>query len=225
VNNSDGLFTDKTNLVTALPGATTSLVGLYAVKHNPFAYFRSVQEATYWGSSLKNMVPFEGKTGLFGDLKSGNVPTYSFIVPNQCDDQHGRGNAGPECEYDPNDIGTQVGLNPALMYRGDAAIENIVGAIHESSVWKEGRSAIIVIWDENDYSVAPTINQVLAIVDTNYGKKDVTSSKFYTHFSLLKSIEAGLNLPCLNHACDASTAVMSDLFAAGGDHDHDHDSH
>ena len=34
----------------------------------------------------------------------------------------------------------------------------------------------------------------------------------YTHFSLLKSIEAGLGLPCLNHACDANLATMSDMF-------------
>jgi len=221
VNNSDGLLTSA-NLATALPGVT-SLANLYAVKHNPFAYFRSIQEGTFWGSSLKNVVPFEGKGGLFTDLKSGKVPTYSFIAPNQCNDQHGRGNAGPECLYDPNNDGTLKGLNPALMYRGDATVETIVDAIHESPAWRQGRNAIIVVWDENDYSVAPTTNQVLAIVDTNYGKKGVTSSTYYTHFSLLKTIEAGLDLPCLNHACDASTAVMTDLFAEG-DRDHDHDN-
>jgi phosphatidylinositol-3-phosphatase len=31
----------------------------------------------------------------------------------------------------------------------------------------------------------------------------------------LKSLEAGFGLPCLNHACDDSTKVMSDLFRAG----------
>jgi hypothetical protein len=71
------------------------------------------------------------------------------------------------------------------------------------------------VWDENDYSVAPTTNKVLLIVDTNYGRAGVQSSQFYTHFSLLKSVEAGLGLPCLNHACDPSTNVMSDLFGEG----------
>jgi hypothetical protein len=216
VNESDGLYTDKTDLTKVLPGETTSLVGLYAVKHDPFAYFKSVQDGTYQDSSLKNIVSFDGKYGLFEDLKSGHVPTYSFIAPNQCDDQHGRSNAGPQCESDPNDNGTQQGLNRALMYKGDKTIELIVGAIHESPVWREGRTAIVVIWDENDYSTAPVKNRVLAIVDTNYGKHGVSSSTFYTHFSLLKSIESGLGLPCLNHACDSSTALMTDLFAAGG---------
>jgi len=213
VNLADGLFTNNTNLATALPGETTSLIGLYAVKHNPFVYFKSVQEGTYLNSGLSNVAPFEGKGGLFSDLISGNVPTYSFIVPNQCNDQHGRGNAGPECAYDPNDNGTQTGLNPALIYKGDITIETIVSAIHESKVWKEGHSAIVVLWDENDYSVAPIINQVLLTVDTNYGAHGLSSANFYTHFSLLKSIEAGLRLPCLNHACDADAKVMSDLFA------------
>jgi hypothetical protein len=212
VNLADGFFTNSTNLTTALPGETTSLIGLYAVKHNPFAYFARIQSGDDSDSSLKNMVSFTGRHGLYADLDSGHVPTYSFIVPNQCHDQHGRGNAGPDCEYDPNDNGTLVGLNPALMFDGDAALEQIVSSIHHSPAWHDGRSVILTVWDENDYSVAPTINKVLAIVDTNYGREHVESSQFYTHFSLLKSVEAGLGLPCLNHACDADTAVMSDLF-------------
>jgi hypothetical protein len=50
-------------------------------------------------------------------------------------------------------------------------------------------------------------------VETNYGTSGVQSSAFYTHFSLLRTFEAGFGLPCLNHACDATSAVMSDLFA------------
>jgi len=54
-----------------------------------------------------------------------------------------------------NDNGTQAGLNPALMYRGDVAVETLVNAIHKSPAWKEGHNAIILVWDENDYSTAP----------------------------------------------------------------------
>ena len=212
VNLADGFFTSNTNLSTALAGETTSLIGLYAVKHNPFAYFADIQDGTEPTNSYNNMASFAGSTGLFADLVSGHVPTYSFIAPNQCHDQHGRGNAGPDCEYDPNDNGTQTGLNPALMYYGDSALQLIVETIHSSPVWRQGHNAIITVWDENDYSVAPNKNKVLLIVDTNYGQSGVKSSQFYTHFSLLKSVEAGLGLPCLNHACDLKTAVMSDLF-------------
>ncbi len=217
VNNADGFFSNLDDLTTALPGegqTQSNLVALYAVKHNPFVYFQNVQEGFNPELSLKRVADFEGANGLFADLSGGHVPSYSLIVPNQCNDQHGRGNAGPACEFDPNDNGTQNGLNPGLIYRGDVSVQTLVTAIHRSPVWQEGHNAIIVVWDENDYSVAPTVNKVLLTVDTNYGVTGVRSKNFYTHFSLLKSIEAGFGLPCLNHACDSTTKVMSDLFAA-----------
>lgn len=225
VNTADGFFSNLVSIPTALPGTgltNSSLIALYAVKHNPFAYFQNVQEGTNPDLSLKQMVGFEGKGGLFADLASGHVPSFSFIAPNQCNDQHGRGNAGAACEYDPNDDGTLNGLNPALMYQGDATLQTLVTAIHKSDAWQRGKNAIVIVWDENDYSVSPTTNQVLLTVDTNYGPQSVKSDKFYTHFSLLRSLEAGFGLPCLNHACDASTPVMADLFSHGN-HNQDND--
>ncbi|HKD49233.1 MAG TPA: alkaline phosphatase family protein [Candidatus Acidoferrum sp.] len=216
VNFSDGFFTDSSNILQFLPNEGQGLLKLYAAKHNPFVYFRSVQEGQNPELSLNRVVPFEGEGGLFEDLSSGHVPHFSFIAPNQCNDQHGRANGGTQCDFDPNDNGTLQGLNPALMYLGDLTLRNIVKAIHRSPVWQDGRNAIVVVWDEDDYSVSPTVNKVLLIVDTNYGVHGAQSSNFYTHFSLLKSVEAGFGLPCLNHACDASTKVMSDLFAGGG---------
>lgn len=229
VNYSDGVYSNLTDFTKILPALTPPLtsagiVAQYAAKHNPFVYFRSVQEGWYPDSSLKNTVDFDNANGLYADLSSGHVPAYSFIAPNQCNDQHGRGNAGPFCAFDPTDNGTQAGLNPALIYAGDVTVQRLVTAIHKSPVWKEGHSAIVVVWDENDYSTAPETNQVLTIVDTNYGVHGVQSGRRYDHFSLLKSVEAGLGLPCLNHACDADVKVMSDLFGKGdGDGDRDHD--
>ena len=217
VNYSDGYFTNNTNFSTITPALTPALaqsdvINLYASKHDPFVYFSSVQEGVEPGSDLTNVVGFDGPRGLYADLATGSVPTYSFIAPNQCNDQHGRGNAGSLCNYDPNDNGTQAGLNPALMQLGDVALKRIVSAIKDSPVWKEGQNAIAILWDEDDYSVSPTVNKVLLIVDTNYGSHGVSSNTFYTHFSLLRSIEGGLGLPCLNHACDSNVNVMSDLF-------------
>ena len=188
------------------------VVKLYAVKHNPFVYFTSVQEG-----GLNNVASFEGDNGLFGDLASGNVPTFSFIAPNQFNDQHGRGNAGPYCNYDPVSNGTQAGLNPALIIKGDQTVQKIVTAIHSSPAWKNGRNAIVVLWDENDYALSPINNQVMTIVETNHGPRHKTSAKYYNHFSLLKTVEGGLGVGCLNHACDSSTKVMSDLFGGGED--------
>jgi phosphatidylinositol-3-phosphatase len=217
VTYSDGFFTDTSDIPSVIPGEAQSLVKLYAAKHNPFVYFRSVQEGENPKATLKNVVGFEGTGGLFEDLSLGRVPTFSFIVPNQCNDQHGRGNAGPQCDFDPVTNGSQAGLNPALIYIGDLTLRNLVKAIHGSRAWSRGRNAIVVVWDENDYSFFPNSNQVLTIVETNYGPRGRASNQFYTHFSLLKSLEGALNLPCLNHACEDGVKVMSDLFGGASD--------
>ena len=210
---SDGFFTD----VTAPPAALGGLLKLYAAKHNPFVYFKSVQDGTDPNNSLANVVGFEGANGFYDDLSSGRLPDLSFVVPNQCNDQHGRGNGGSQCAFDPVTDGSQAGLNPALIYVGDLTLRTLVNAIHNSPVWKRGRNAIVIVWDENDYSFVPNLNQVLVIVDTNFGPHHVSSKNYYTHFSLTKTLDGAFGLGCLNHACDANVNVMSDLFGGGRD--------
>ncbi len=235
VNYSNGTASNLTDFTPLAPLTSSSVVQAYAVKHNPFAYFKSVQEGTEFGNSLENIVGFEGSHGLYADLATGNVPALAFIAPNQCNDQHGRGNGDAFCAFDPGigtaglTNGTQVGLNPGLILQGDATIERLVKAIKHSPSWHDGRSAIVIVWDENDYSgigTQPTglfppqnQNQVVLTVETNGDANDegVQSNTFYDSFSLLKTMEAGFGLPCLNHACDSNVKVMRDLFG----HDRD----
>jgi len=247
VNNSNGTASDplttydatKPLSPTNLPPLTSAnLLKAYAVKHNPFAYFQSVQEGWNEENSLHNMVGFDGPRGLYADLSSGRVPSFSFIAPNQCDDQHGRGNGDAFCQFDQGTAafngltnGTQVGLNPGLSEQADVTMRKIVSSIKASRAWHEGNSAIVIVWDENDYSGSPTAlpvntvfpngnqNRVVLTVETNddghWGKPSggaVHSNVFYNSFSLLKTLEAGFRLPCLNHACDNDVKVMSDLF-------------
>jgi len=240
VNYSNGTASNLTDFSTSSPLApltSGSVVQAYAVKHNPFAYFKNVQEGTEFGNSLNNIVGFDGARGLYADLATGNVPSLAFISPNQCNDQHGRGNGDAFCGFDPGSgtagltFGTQVGLNPGLILQGDNTIERIVEAIHRSPAWHDGRAAIVIVWDENDYSGISTTsnglfppqnqNKVVLTVETNVDTDDlgVQSSRYYNSFSLLKTLEAGFGLPCLNHACDDGVRVMRDLFAS------DHDGH
>ena len=58
------------------------------------------------------------------------------------------------------------------MAQGDREVHTLVEAIHSSSVWHQGHTAIVIVWDENDYSVGIP-NQAAAIVDTNYGATGV----------------------------------------------------
>jgi len=229
VNYSNGTVTNLTSFTNLAPLTSSSVVQDYAVKHNPFAYFKNVQDGDDPDNSLANVVGFDGPRGLYADLAAGQVPALSFIVPNQCDDQHGRGNADAFCAFDYGQnnsgytYGTQVGLNPGLIQQGDVTIERLVNAIHASRVWHEESSAIVIVWDENDYSGSTTVisglfpsqnqNRVVLTVDTNYDHTHgVQSTTYYTSFSLLKSIEGAFGLPCLNHACDPGVQVMSDLF-------------
>ncbi|HWF14282.1 MAG TPA: alkaline phosphatase family protein [Candidatus Acidoferrales bacterium] len=236
VNYSNGTSSNLTDFTSLAPLTSASVVQDYAVKHNPFAYFQSVQEGMPKDNGLQNVVGFEGPHGLFADLATGNVPALAFIAPNQCNDQHGRGNADAYCAFDPGigtaglTNGTQVGLNGGLILQGDVTIEQLVKAIKHSPAWHDGRSAIVIVWDENDYSGISTTpsglfppqnqNTVVLTVETNSDEPEgVQSSNYYNSFSLLKSMEAGFGLPCLNHACDKDTKVMSDLFGHDGDHD------
>lgn len=224
---SNGVVSNLTDFTDLAPLTTSNVVQAYAVKHNPFAYFKNVQEGDSPENSLRNVVGFDGPRGLYADLATSNVPSFSFVVPNQCNDQHGRGNGDAFCGFDPGlppgnaTVGTTAALNPGLIQQGDVTLERLVEAIHASRVWEEGRNAIVIVWDENDYSgllmsgAFPLQNQnnvVLTVELNREGENGVKSNTFYTSFSLLKSIEAAFGLPCLNHACDPNVTVMSDLF-------------
>jgi phosphatidylinositol-3-phosphatase len=247
INVSNGTASNLTTFDPKSPLSATNLPPLtsdgvlhaYAVKHNPFAYFKSVQEGWAENDSLHNMVGFDGPNGFYADLGSGDLPSLSYIVPNQCDDQHGQNNADAFCAEDQGTPfyqaqgqaltdGTQVGLNPGLAAQADATMQRIVTSIEQSPVWRHGYNAIVIVYDENDYSGTATprpagktwptryLNTVILTVETN-SKYDrgVRSDVFYNSFSLLKTLEAGFGLRCLNHACDDDVSVMSDLFGPG----------
>ncbi len=184
IDNADGR---KTNI-----GAL-----LYVAKHDPFEYFKSTQGSRYilgYASDLRNK-SIDGD--LAKDLATGAVANFNFIVPNQCHDMHGTSPCSDA---------------HALIRDGDREVETLVAAITHSAVWKKGRNAIIVMWDENDYSVTGN-NQVPVIVATNYQTRNIRSLKAYNHFSLLKTLEQGFGLKYLNHAGDPQIQVMSDIFA------------
>jgi len=102
-----------------------------------------------------------------------------------------------------------LGINLTIQ-QGDAEVAKLVNGIKASKAWKQGRNVIVLVWDENDYSNAA--NRVVFLVETNDGPNNAVSSVPYDHFSLLRTLEAGFGLPCLNHACDDTSLVMNDVF-------------
>jgi phosphatidylinositol-3-phosphatase len=203
VNYSDGEFSNLSPVSVFGPGPVQKL---YAVKHNPFAYFQNIETGANDDLSLGRVVDFDGTDGLWADLESGErTPNFSFIVPNQCHDMHGGVSGGtPICS-----TGTAA-ESGFVMSQGDAEVAKLVNGIKASKAWKQGRNAIVLVWDENDYSNAA--NRVVFLVETNYARNGAVSNTPYDHFSLLRTLEAGFGLPCLNHACDSTSLVMNDLF-------------
>jgi phospholipase C len=174
---------------------------LYASKHNPFVNFTDSQGA------LANMVP---DTQLASDLASGDLANYSLIVPDQCHDMHGTGGCG----------------SVPLISQGDTYVGNTVSAIMSSKVWQEGRNAIVITWDEDDFSDSgqpgtgccgadPGGGHVVTIVITNQNNQSpITDNTPFNHYSLLLSMEDAFGLPCLANACDSADGVvpMTKLF-------------
>ena len=119
-------------------------------------------------------------TDLSGDL-SGSTPRFVWITPDMCNDTH-------NCSASV----------------GDEWLQHEVGQITASNAWKSG-GVLFITWDEDDGS---TDNQVLTLV-VSQGVSHRSSSKRYTHYSLLATMEDLLGVGRLGQA--ASAAPMSDL--------------
>jgi len=178
----------------------SNTVALYASKHNPFINFTGTQGA------LSNMVP---DTQLATDLAKGTLANYSLVVPDQCHDMHGTSGCT-----------TTAGLISA----GDAYVGSIVNEIMSSRTWDHGRNAIVITFDEDDFSDSgvlgtgccganPGGGHVVTIVITNSEHPvHIVDNTAYNHYSLLKTMEAALGLPYLAHAGDSVVPTMTSLF-------------
>jgi hypothetical protein len=173
---------------------------LYASKHNPFLNFTGTQTA------LANMVP---DTQLGADLRRGALANFSLVVPDQCNDMHGT---------------TPCSDESTLISSGDSYVGTTVRTIMNSQVWRTGRNAIVITWDEDDFSDAgqpgtgccgadPGGGHVATIVITNNSSKHVVDNTPYNHYSLLRTMEGLFGLPALGYAQKAQ-AFRGDVWAA-----------
>ena len=195
---------------------------LYASKDNGFINFENVQNDPDLSSKLV------GFDQLYADLKSGNVPNYSQIVANQCNEMHGLPDGGVNV---PNDC--QLDPDSGRIRRGDAQVGAIVNAIQSSSFWTQGNNAIIITWDEDNNPAVkigtqgccgydPNSNanfgggQIATVVITNNGPQGVVDDTPYNHYSLLRTTEDAFGIyEYLNFAGDTADGVkpMTSLFA------------
>jgi phospholipase C len=202
-----------------LPGKPNAL---YASKHNGFINFSTVQHDPHLADKL---VGFEQ---LYRDLASGEMPNYSHIVPNQCNEMHGLG--GPDVPED-----CLIGNDQGRIARGDRVIGNLVAGIQASPVWTGvANAAVIVTFDEDEnprlardpqgccgYDPASAANfgggHIPTIVITNHGPRSLVDDTPYNHYSLLRTTEEAFGIDAyLGHANDDASGVkpMRRLFQA-----------
>ncbi len=167
--------------------------GLYFPKHNPFVYFTAItgnsgsgSTSSYCKSHVVSMDQF------WLDLQSGNLPNYSFIAPNICDDAH-------SCP----------------LSTGDQWLSTVVPRVVNSSSFSS--TALFIVYDEGKTDAGATGSgggQVPCILVSPFAKHDYVSEVPFSHYSLLATVETIFKLGSLGRN-DATASPMSDLFSSG----------
>jgi len=167
-------------------GYTGPDVGFYAVRHVPFAFFSDVRNSD---DQKKNLVPF---TQFSEDLRAGQLPQYSFVIPNACNDAH-------DCGLDVADRWLQLNLEPLL----------------EDPEFKAD-GLLIITFDE-----AATDNThggghvATLLISPAFSKRNYVSQSLYQHESTLRLTLEALGVTSLPGA--AATAPPMDEFFCTAD--------
>ena len=148
----------------------------YAVKHNPAAYYVGGDDRA---ACQRDNVPFDQ---FLPDL-SGGLPAFSLITPDICNDMH-------DCP----------------VATGDKWLNDAVSAIIASATYREGRTAVFVVFDESEGGgTTPFVAIAPSIVP---GTRVATE---LDHYSLLAFTEDALGVPTrLGSAATAPS--MADAF-------------
>lgn len=126
-------------------------------------------------------VPF---SQFVSDLKSTDtLPDYAFISPNLCNDMH-------NCP----------------VKTGDNWLAAHVPAILSSPAFTQQHSLLVIVWDEGDSGD----NNVPIVFAGPAAKQGYTSAAYYSHYSLLRTIETVWKLPTLTDN-DRSAPLMTDM--------------
>lgn len=162
---------------------------IYVQKHNPFMYFDPIRLNEE--RCQRSVVPL---TELETDLAAGSLPNFLFIVPNQCNNAH--------------DCGLPI---------ADAWLGNWVPKLMAALDPKADTAPYLIIltWDEGQGNhsccglPAEAGGRVATVLISPLAKNGFQDDTPYTHYSLLKTIEAAWGLPYLGRAADENNAVIT----------------
>jgi hypothetical protein len=152
---------------------TLTSTSRYAVKHDPAAYYQGADDRA---ACRRDVLPL-GTTSagpLATDLATGTLPAFTVVVPDICNDTH-------DCP----------------VATGDQWLQRWVTAITSSTTYRQGRTALFVVWDE------PTPMPFLAVAPSI--RPGTVVRPRVDHYALLRTTEELLGVPALGAARTAPT--------------------
>jgi len=185
----------------------------YAPKHNPQIFFRD----TNGGCPQTHTTLYPPLQQLALDLAADNLADYTWITPDQYNDQH-------------SILGTGYGIYPnnsdqAAIAQGDNFVARVVPLIMSSDAYEDG-AVIALWWDESEHGSLPDSNDfkipfiiISKSAHANVGGKPYASSVEFSHSSLLRTMQEVFNVdpdegyPFLADAVNAND--LSPLFKPG----------
>jgi YVTN family beta-propeller protein len=152
----------------------------------PMMYFADVRNRPAYCAA--HVVPLQA---LQTDLATARTtPSFAWVSPNDCSDMEGCG-----------------------IRAGDEFLAAELGAIMRSPAWRTQRSLAIITFDEDGYDHEHPAQRVPTVVIGSRGvRQGFVSHVRYTHYSLLRTIEAALGLGTLT-ANDRYAQPLNDVFA------------
>jgi phosphatidylinositol-3-phosphatase len=171
---------------SARPGVRTRL---YDPHYNPFVYYESVRDSSFGRSRV---VDFDE---LRSDLRRGRLPRFSWIAPGVRHDGH------------------DGSLREADRY-ASVLVPRVLRALGPRGVlyvtWDEGARS-----DRSGVDGEPGGGHVALIAAGGLARRGATTAVEANHYALLRTIEAGFDLPALGQAASAETPVLSGLLRKG----------
>ncbi len=167
----------------------------YVQKHDPFIYFDPIRLDSV--RCERSVVPL---TELDADLAAGTLPNFVYIMPNICNSAHDA-YLNPRCGLDTADRWLGDWMDKLLAYLQPRADQEPY--------------LIVLTWDEGQGSHSccglpkNAGGRVATVLVSPLAKSGFQDDTPYTHYSLLKTIEAAWGLPYLGHAADESNVLIT----------------
>lgn len=140
----------------------------YLEHHNPFSYFSDVRGSS---AQLAKLVPF---TQFAADLGRGQLPNFSFIVPDAEHDAHDCPGGGANC------------ADNARLSAADSWLQSNIAPLLASSTFQKDGLLVIVFDESFDIDAAHGGGHVPMLVISPRAKAGYQSTTFYQHQSTLR---------------------------------------